>query len=244
MTGDPLFPQVVVAGAPSTPSPRMGPDPRAKSKATLAILLGGVAIALVVFGLRHLVAESRPPARQVARIALLPDLPPPPPPPKFEKKDEPKPDRPAPQRQEDKPRQTPPAPAPLRMEGPAGVGPGAFQAGTVTQDYRGGTPVVGGNGNDSGLDRVQARLYANGVRQALHDELERQLGADTPDLDADVALWISPDGRIARFELQGAKTDRQTQVEAALARCADLLQLAAPPAMAQPMRFRLHLHAA
>ena len=210
------------------------------------LLLAGAAllVVLAIVGLRHLVADSKPPVRQVARIAILPDTPPPPPP-KVEKKDEPRPDsRPAPQAEQQPKPVAPPAPEPIRMEGAAGDGPGAFAAGKVTQDYQGGTPVVGSAGG-SGLDRAQERLYANTVRQQLHDEIERQLGPDTGELATQLAVWIAADGRIARWELQGAGSARDADVDAAMRRSADSLRLPAPPPETrQPLRFRLSLHAA
>jgi hypothetical protein len=234
----PLFPHIVQLDA-AAPAPTPARGRNGAWRTTLGLVLGTCAIALSIAAVRHLVADSRPPARQVARVALLPDTPPPPPPPKVERKEEPKPE-PRPQQQPEKQPKadTPPQPAPLKMEGAAGNGPSAFAAGAVTKDYQGGAPVIGGAGGEPGLDRAQQRLYANSVRQALHDELERQLGPDAPDIDAQVTLWISPDGRIARWELQG---DRPA-LDAALQRCAAALQLAAPASVPQPMRFRLSLH--
>ena len=225
----------------------MGGDPSPGRWKTPALLAGAaLLVVLSIIGLKHLVADSKPPARQVARIAILPDTPPPPPPPKVEKKEEPKPDsRPAPQTEQPPKPATPPAPEPLKMEGAAGDGPSAFAAGNVSKDYQGGTPVVGSAGGGSGLDRAQERLYANTVRQQLHDEIERQLGADTSELSTQLAVWIAADGRIERWELQGAKGPRDADIDAALRRSADSLRLPAPPAETrQPLRFRLSLHAA
>jgi hypothetical protein len=242
-----LFPDVVMPGAPVS-ARATGPvshatDARTRLKAAAALVGGALVIGCVILGLRHLVADSRSPGRQIAKIALLPDTPPPPPPPKIEKKEEPRPEKPTPQ-QEIKPKEQPQEAAPLKMEGAAGNGPSAFQAGTVTQDYKGGTPVVGGTGDGTGLDRAQQRLYAGSVRQALHDELERQLGSDAPDVDAQVAVWITPEGHISRFELQGSPSERPPELQSAMQRVADVLQLPAPPGIVQPMRFRLSLHAA
>ena len=213
---------------------------------TPALLAGcALLVVLAIVGLRHLVADSKPPARQVARIAILPDTPPPPPPPKVEKKDEPKPDsKPAPQAEPSPKPIAPPAPAPIKMEGAAGDGPSAFAAGKVTQDYQGGTPVVGSAGGTA-VDRAQERLYANAVRLQLHDEIERQLGADTGELSTQLAVWIAADGRIERWELQGAKGAHDAEIEAALRRSADALRLPSPPAQTrQPLRFRLALNVA
>lgn len=239
----PLFPHIVDLDA-GTPRPvQRVPGPRGGWRVLVGVALGGCVIALSIAAVRHLVAESRPPQRQIARVALLPDTPPPPPPPKVEHKEEPKPERRAqPQEKAPKP-EAAPTPAPLKMEGAAGNGPGAFAAGPVTQDYQGGPPVIGGAGGEPSVDRAQQRLYANSVRQALHDEMERQLGPDAPDIDAQVALWIGADGRIARWELQGPRVAQETALEGALQRCAQALQLPAPQAVPQPMRFRLNLHA-
>ena len=64
----------------------VGNDPSSQGRWKTPMLLAGAAllVVLAIVGLRHLVADSRPPARQVARIAILPDTPPPPPPPKVE----------------------------------------------------------------------------------------------------------------------------------------------------------------
>jgi len=213
---------------------------------TPALLAGcALLVVLAIAGLRHIVADSKPPARQVARIAILPDTPPPPPPPKVEKKDEPKPDtKPAPQTQEPPKPVAPPAPEPIKMEGAAGDGPSAFAAGKVNNEYQGGTPVVGTPGG-SGLDRAQERLYANTVRQQLHDEIERQLGADAGELSTQLAVWIAADGRIERWELQGPKGTHDAEIDAALRRSAEALRLPSPPPETrQPLRFRLSLHSA
>ncbi|HEX4509104.1 MAG TPA: hypothetical protein VH328_03465, partial [Burkholderiaceae bacterium] len=136
-----LFPAIVSGTSADIPHSGIvsSDDPRGRWKAAAGIAGGAILIALLIFGLRHLVAESRSPIRQVTKIALLPDTPPPPPPPKIEKKEEPRLAKPTPQ-QEIKPKDQPPENAPLKMEGAAGAGPSAFQSGAVTQDYRGGTP--------------------------------------------------------------------------------------------------------
>jgi outer membrane biosynthesis protein TonB len=238
----PLFPHIVDLGS-NTPLPAARvPGPRGAWRFVVGFALGGCAIALSIAAVRHLVADSRPPARQIARVALLPDSPPPPPPPKVERKEEPKPEqRPQPQEKQPRP-ETPPTPAPLKMEGAAGNGPSAFAAGAVTKDYQGGPPVIGGTGGETGVDRAQQRLYANAVRQALHDEMERQLGPDAPDVETQVALWIGTDGRISRWELQGPRA-RDVDLDQTLQRCAQALQFPPPQTVPQPMRFRVSLRA-
>jgi hypothetical protein len=229
----PMFPPP--GDAPATPARRRGAAP------LVALVVGALVIFGLIWALRHLVADARPPARQVARIAILPDTPPPPPP-KVEHREEPKEQaRPQPQPQEPKP-QAPPAPEPLKMEGPAGTGPSAFAAGPVTQDYQGG-PTVGGAGGGSATDRAQERLYANSVRQLLHDELERQLGPEVGEVSAQLAIWVAADGRITRWEWTDAGA-HENDLQAAMRRAAAALQLPAPATSPQAMRFRLTLRGA
>jgi periplasmic protein TonB len=216
--------------------------------AAAAVLL----LALAVLGIRKLLSEPTRPARQVARIAILPDTPPPPPPPPRERKEEPpKAERPQAPVPDNLVKPPPPSAAePLKMEGAAGNGPSAFAAGSVSQDYKGGAPTIGSAASGSGgrgLDRAQERLYAGSVRQALRDELERQLQADAGELSAAFALWINDDGRISRWSVDGAEGRLDAAGEAALRvaleRSAERLQLPAPAGITQPLRFRLTVRA-
>lgn len=233
------------------------PDrPRPQARWGLRIALALVALLLLAWminGLRHWLSTPASAPRQVARIAVLPDTPPPPPPPPKERKEEPpKPDKSATPPPDNlvKPPPQPSAAEPLKMEGAAGNGPSAFAAGSVTQDYKGGAPVIGAAASGSGgrgLDRAQERLYAGSVRQALRDELERQLQADAGELTAAFALWIGEDGRISRWSVDGADSRLEAATEAALRlaleRSAAQLQLPAPAGITQPLRFRLTVRA-
>ena len=213
------------------------------------IVVALVLIALAVIGLRRFMQDAAPPKRQVARISVLPDKPPPPPPPPKERKEEaPK----AQARPQPTPEQQikPQANEPLKMEGAAGTGPSAFAAGQVTNDYKGGTPTIGGPATTGGNDaarRAQERLYANSVRQMLRDELERQLNADAGELTATFALWVEANGHIGRWEIDERDTAleprRQAALQAALDKSAERLQLPSPQGLAQPMRFRLTVRA-
>lgn len=215
----------------------------------LALALVAMAVvAGLVWALKNWAGGTSQPKRQVARIALLPDTPPPPPPP-------PPKERPEPPKTEAKPTPQvdntpkPPAPAnePLKMEGAAGNGPSAFQSGAVTQDYKGGAPQIGGAAASATApaDRAAERLYAGTVRQLLRDEIERQLSPEAGELTAAFALWIAGDGRITRWELDAPAADagREGALKVALDRSADQLRLPTPPAVAQPMRFRLTVRA-
>lgn len=198
-------------------------------------------IALIVWAISHLAGGAPAPKRQVARIALLPDTPPPPPPPpKEQKKEAPKPqDRPQPQ-PEQAPRPPPqPANEPIKMEGAAGNGPSAFAAGNVTHEYRAGPTSTGGAAAGGIADRAAERLYANTVRQLLLAEIERRLAPEAGELSANFALWITPEGRIARWESDGGSPALKT----ALDQSAEALRLPVPPGFAQPMRFHLTVRA-
>ncbi|MBP6900106.1 MAG: TonB C-terminal domain-containing protein [Burkholderiaceae bacterium] len=216
-------------------------------------LAGGVVLALAVvlalgWALQSLLGAPKPAARQVARIAVLPDTPPPPPPPppKDQPKPEAKPDeRPPPPTPANPPPQAPPADAPLKMEGPAGDGPSAFAAGSVTRDYQGGAPTIGASGPAGGsvADRSQDRLYAQASRQALQAEIERLLRSDAEQLQATFSLWVDRQGAIARVALQpSGDGPRDAELNAALDEARRSLRLPPPPpSLAQPMRFRLTL---
>lgn len=202
----------------------------------------GLSAGMVAWGLSSLSFDTPAPKRQVARIALLPDTPPPPPPPPKELKKEDTPQaRPQP-RPDEAPKPQPPANEPLKMEGDAGNAPSAFAAGAVNNDYRGGPVATGPAASGPGLaDRAAERLYANTVRQLLQSEIERRLAPEAGTLSANFALWVSAEGRIARWE---ADTEQAT-LRSALDASANALRLPTPPlALAQqPMRFRLTVRA-
>ncbi len=218
------------------------------SLGALRLMLIGIGVILAVAALiavaRSLATDSPQRVRQVARISVLPDTPPPPPPPP-QRKEEPKPE----QRQTVQPLrdapQAPKADAPIKMEGAAGDGPSAFAAGDVSQEYKGGTPTIGGAASAPGIaDRAQERLYANSVRQMLRDEIERQLGAEAGELTSSFLIWIAADGRIDRFELDpGVTPEKDTSMRLALEASSRSLRLPPPPSTA-PMRFRLTVRAA
>lgn len=186
--------------------------------------------------------------KQVAKISILPDTPPPPPPPPKDepKKEPPKAEaKPAPQEQP-KPQQAPPPQnEPIKMEGQAGDGPSAFAAGSVTQDYKGGAPNTGASAPPTATmaDRANERLYASTARQLLRDEIERQLKPEAGQLTATFAVWIESDGRIARCELQRSGDTHDNQMQEALDGVKRTLRLPPPPAINQPMRFRLTVRA-
>lgn len=176
------------------------------------------------------------PKRQVSKIALLPDTPPPPPPPpKEERKPEPPKDAPRQQAPDEQVKQAeaPKAPEPIKMEGAAGDGPSAFAAGGVRNEYSGG-----GSGTSS--DRAQERFFANTARQMLRDEIERRLKGEGEQMLASFAIWLGKDGEIQRYELTPSGNDGNDRaLRAALDETLRQFRLPPPPAITQPMRFRL-----
>jgi outer membrane biosynthesis protein TonB len=229
-------------------------EPTTPRQWLLRVLLAIVAIALLASLALWLKSLSSAPAaakRQVAKISILPDTPPPPPPPppKQEPKPEPAKDEPKQAMREEqlKPELPKPVNEPIKMEGPAGDGPSAFAAGTVTREYQGGAPVVGaataGGGNAS--DRAQERFYANSVRQLLRDEIEKNLRADAGELVANFAVWVEPDGSIRRFDLSPTgDAAHDADLRAAFEQTSRRLRLPGHTGLPQPMRFKLSLRPA
>jgi len=207
------------------------------------IAIAAVALALfggLVHAVKGLLGAPTAARRQTARIAILPDTPPPPP--KEEKKPEPPKDEPKQVMREETVKQDAPKPAdaPIKMEGPAGDGPSAFQSGNVKNDYSGGAPAIGGQGGGGVPDRTQERLYATSVRQLLHDEIEKHLPADSGEIVATFSVWIEPDGTIRRFELVPTGDDaRDAALRSALDQTSQLLHLPGHAGLPQPLRFRL-----
>lgn len=215
-------------------------------RALTALVLLAVVSGLAVLA-RTLISSPASPKRQFARIAILPDTPPPPLPPREELKKEPPKVEARQQIRQDQPKlqQAPPPPAnvPIKMEGTAGEGPSAFAAGSVTQEYKSGTPAVGGSPASAvapTVDRANERFYINTARQLLRDEIERQLRPEAGELTATFAIWVEPDGRIRRYEVQpSGDSARDADANGALEGVSRNLTLPPPPALNQPMRFKL-----
>jgi len=215
--------------------------------ARVLIAVGLIAlVTLLTMAVRHLVNQPDAPKRQTAKITILPDTPPPPPPPPKDepKREQPKDDVKQVMQDQTKLADTPPPEAPIKMEGAAGDGPSAFAAGTVTQDYKTGAPIVGNAASASGdvVDRARARFYANTVRQLLRDEIEKNLRPDAGELVASFAVWVEGDGRIHRHEVQpSGDTRRDADMASALDGVARALRLPPPAGVPQPMRFKLNV---
>jgi type IV secretory pathway VirB10-like protein len=188
-----------------------------------------------------------PPKRQVSKIAILPDTPPPPPPPPPKEEKPPPRDQPAPTVRDEAVKQAEapkPANEPIKMEGAAGEGNSAFAAGTVRNEYAGGTPTTGSPTVAAGTasDRALERFFANSARQLLRDEIEKHLDEDVQQAQAEFTLWIERNGAIQRYQLQPTGDDKlDAELRDALDQTQRSLRLPIPPAALQPMKFRLSL---
>ena len=185
-------------------------------------------VALIAWLGARLSHSGSAPARQVAKIALLPDTPPPPPPPPPEKpKLEPKNEI---KQQADKPKQqTPPEPEPLKMAGEAGEGPSPFAAGEVKNEYIGGDI---GNGSE------RFAAYVGRIAQLLQEALiKRNLRIPS----ARVFLWLQPDGAIQRYEISGTDGNEERQLRTAMAEIGRLPE-APPQDMPMPMGLEISAH--
>lgn len=203
-------------------------------------------IAAVAWWLGKPSESHGPPKRQVSKISILPDTPPPPPPPPREEKPPPR-DQPAPTVRDEAVKQAEapkPANEPIKMEGTAGEGASAFAAGTVRNEYAGGTPTTGSAAAAAGTasDRALDRFFANSARQLLRDEIEKYLDEDVQQAQAEFTLWIERSGAIQRYQLQPTGDDKlDAELRAALDQTQRSLRLPIPPAALQPMKFRLSL---
>lgn len=218
-------------------------------RALIAVVAVAVLLSLALW-LKSLLGGPAVAKRQMAKISIvLPDTPPPPPPPKEERKPEPPKNEPKQVVREEQVKQDQPKPAdaPIKMDGPAGDGPSAFAAGTVTNEYKGGAPVVGAAPGATGSagDRAQERFYANTVRQLLHDEIEKHLRADSGELTATFSVWIEPDGSIRRFDLvPTGDATRDSDLRSAFDQTSRRLRLPSHAGLPQPMRFKLSVRPA
>lgn len=204
----------------------------------LSVLGVLLVLGLMVWGIRGLMGGKGETHKKPPKISLLPDRPPPPPPPPPKEKPEPPkaeqkeikaeaPKEPQPQAQNE----------PLKMEGAAGDGPSAFAAGTVKNEYIGGSS--GGSGAIGG-SRMQQGLFADRLQRHLQEELNRNRKLRETDYRVNLRLWIARDGTVQRAEL--AQSTGNADVDALLQQT--LLQVAAmreapPENLQQPIRIRV-----
>lgn len=196
----------------------------------LGAVAGIVLLVAAVIVMKDIVSSATAPARQVARIALVPDTPPPPPPPppKQEKPEAPKEQK---QVQETpKPQEAPQPSEQLKMEGQGSdSGLAGLQAGAVTQEYKGaigGTPAYAS--------------YGALVQREIQQFLQKAPKLRGVDYRVMVRLWLSPAGEVTRVEIAGSSGsgDVDEMLKTSLAGLPALKDR--PPAdMPLPIRLRL-----
>lgn len=204
----------------------------------LAILLVGLLVlAGIGYGINSLISGSAPMKKQVTTIKLIPDTPPPPPPPppKEPPKEQPKPDAPKEVKiEQPKPAETPPAEQ-LKMEGPAGDGPSAFQAGAVNNDYKGGE--VKTIGSDGG---AKFNWYAGIVKNQIEAALEKDKKLTEGQYKLIVSIWLRKNGDIEKLEW--SQSDANADIEQAIKTALDnmpAMRELPPEGMPQPIKLRI-----
>jgi periplasmic protein TonB len=196
-------------------------------------LLGIVAfLFLLGLGLKDLLKGHSQPKRQITTIKLVPDIPPPPPPPppKEQPKEQPKE---APKAPEPKPVETPP-PETLKMEGAAGDEPSNFQAGNVTNDYKGGDIKIGSDGG------LKFSWYAGLIKSEIEKALQRNQLLKEGQYKMVVSVWLKPNGDIEKLTV--LQSDASPDIEQALKTALNSLQSikkAPPEGMPQPVKLRI-----
>ncbi|WP_018986309.1 TonB C-terminal domain-containing protein [Methylophilus methylotrophus] len=197
----------------------------------LAVLAG------IGYGIKKLFSGGAPQKKQITTVKLLPDTPPPPPPPppkeppKETPKEQPKE---APKEPEPKPVEAPPAEN-LKMEGPAGDGPSAFQAGAVNNEYKGG--AVATIGSDGG---VKFRWYAGLVKSQIERAIERDKKLTQGQYKIVVSVWLKPNGQFERLSVE--QSDSTPEIEQGIREALNdlpAMQESPPENMPMPIRMRI-----
>ncbi len=196
------------------------------------LILGGIG-----YGIKSLMSgSSGPQKKQKTTIKLLPDTPPPPPPPPKEPpKEQPKPDAPKEIKVEQpKPAEAPPAEN-IKMEGPAGDDPSPFQAGAVSNDYKGGD--VKTIGSDGG---AKFNWYAGVLKNQIQDALEKNQKLKEGQYRLIVSVWLKQNGDIEKLEWSGS--DAEPEIQQAVKSALDnmpAMREPPPEGMPQPIKLRI-----
>ena len=195
-----------------------------------ALILLGIFLLLLLLGfsLKNLFKQQNHPKKQITTIKLLPDTPPPPPPPPPPPKEQPKEVQKAP---EPKPVEMPPTET-LKMEGAAGDAPSAFQAGNVTNDYKGGKTI--------GSDGLKFSWYAGVIKSEIEKALRSNPLLKDGQYKILVSIWVKPNGDIERLKVM--QSDASPEIEQALKMTLDNLHSinqAMPEGMPQPLKLRI-----
>lgn len=188
----------------------------------LLLVLAGIGLVL-----KSLMMGNTSPKKTATTVKIMPDTPPPPPP-KEPPKEQPKEMK----LEQPKLQETPQPPADvLKMEGAAGDGPSPFQAGTVTNEYQGGTTIGG---------KDQFAWFTGLLKGQIESALARDRDLAKGDYRLVVKVWIARNGKIERFQLDGSSGNVHIDelIKAALN---DIAPLSEPPPenMPQPVKLRI-----
>lgn len=199
--------------------------------AAIAVIIG------LIFLVKNLLKGTSGPARQMAKITIVPDTPPPPPPPpKEERKPEPPKETPKEvkieQPEQEQPKE-PPQAEQLKMEGEGSdTGVPGIAAGNVKQDYIGQPTGTGGSGGYA--------WYGGLLQQHVQQSLSRVQGLRSAEYRVVVRVWLGTDGRIDRADLSGTSGSAEIdeRIKLALAELPPLRERP-PEGMPQPVKLRV-----
>jgi periplasmic protein TonB len=206
------------------------------AKRRAAVLVGVLAAALLVTGfvwfVRTMMAsKAGKPERRVQVVQIIkpppppPDQPPPPPPP--EKVQEPLPkDEPEPAPKNDEP----PPQQQLGLDAEGSAGGDAFGLAA----NRGGSDLVGGNGN------AAFAWYTSRLKDAVLDKLSSDTRIGSKKYSVSVRVWIEADGRIKEVKLVSTtgNHDLDERIETALSSLSRLSE-SPPLEMPQPISLKI-----
>jgi len=175
----------------------------------VVVLLVLAVLAGIGYGIKKLFSGGPAQKKQITTVKLLPDTPPPPPPPppKEPPKETPKEQPKEIKAPEPKPVEAPPAEN-LKMEGPAGDAPSAFQSGAVNNEYKGGDvttgPKIGGKKNMAAF-----AWFTNKVDAQIKKALDAEGGLNKVKYQVDVRVFLTAQGDIDHAELIDSSGDAE-----------------------------------
>jgi outer membrane biosynthesis protein TonB len=178
------------------------------TRIVIAVLVLAV-LAGIGYGIKKLFSGGATQKKQITTVKLLPDTPPPPPPPppKEPPKETPKEQPKEIKAPEPKPIEAPPAEN-LKMEGPAGDAPSAFQSGAVNNEYKGGDvntgPKIGGKKNMAAF-----AWFTNKVDAQIKKALDAESGLSKVKYQVDVRVFLTAQGDIDHAELIDSSGDAE-----------------------------------
>ena len=193
------------------------PSHHAHRKGSKAPIYVGVGLAVAAAGIwlfsQQIAVLNRPSAPPAPAVNLLPPPPPPPPPPPEPKEPPPPPDKQMDAPKPDDQPKTQSQPQQLTINGPAQAGGDAFGIGA---GKGGGSSVLGGPGeggpvgNGGGFaEAAYRRFMASEIQQAVQANSRIDHAFNT----ADVAVWMSPTGRVTHVKIRKSTGDAKLDGE-------------------------------